>query len=603
MLSEVNRYNHPFWSWRKFILLLFLGLFCFCIYHLGFQFTNHAPSSKPWETAKKFFSAALNPSFTDQNPSLPANATPFTERLFTYLFNTLRYAFIAMSMAIPLGLLLGLISSRSWWKDYSSRVALPWYFKLTFGYFFICIRLFTTFIRSIHELIWVLLFFSMIGDSPIAACIAIALPFAGTLGKVFSEIIDEQDEAASDHLLYSGAKSLQIFLSTRFAQALPDLITYSFYRLECAVRASAVLGFVGIPTLGLSMKQSYQNLYFGEVWTTLYVLILTIVAFDVIGRAIRKRLNTGPINSSENTDLTLAALRKNAPSWKLLKLINISLVLVSIAAWFIGPALNTYHSHLTRWERTKNFFNDLIPSPVRDTGNYLDAIPWAQKLWQTNGSSAIFTSLIIATMALLLATIFSYIFVPWASRSIANHNPFQTQSPRNQLSRLSQIFWYSIGTLTRIAFVITRSIPEYILAYLLLSLLGVGIWPLVIALALHNFGILGRLWGEIIENNNQITAKQIYLNGGSRLQSYTFGILPASSNRQLLYIFYRWETCIRESTVLGMLSISSLGYFIHIENSNLRYDSMFFYILLGTSVIFLSDLLSVYLRAKLKDAK
>jgi phosphonate transport system permease protein len=209
----------------------------------------------------------------------------------------------------------------------------------------------------------------------------------------------------------------------------------------------------------------------------------------------------------------------------------------------------------------------------------------------------------IATMALLLAALFSYITVPWASRTIANCQPFRTPAPQNKLIRVYHFLWYSVGMFSRFIFILARSIPEYILAYILLSLLGVGVWPLVLALALHNFGILGRLWGEIIENNDQITAKHIYPHAGSRLQSYSFGILPASSNRQLLYIFYRWETCIRESTVLGMLAISSLGYYIHIENSSLRYDSMFFYILLGTSVIFLSDLLSVFLRAKLKNAK
>ena len=602
-MTEANRLNNPFWSWRKFILLLFLGLFGFCFYHLGFQFTNHTSGSQPWKNANDFFSAAFNPSFADKNPSLPADATPFLNRLGTYLFNTLRYAFIAMSMALPAGLLLGLISSRSWWRNHSSRANLPWFLKITFGFLFLCTRFFTTFIRSIHELIWILLFFSMIGDSPIAACIAIALPFAGTLGKVFSEIIDEQDETPSDHLLYSGAKSLQIFLSTRLVQALPDLITYSFYRLECAVRASAVLGFAGIPTIGLSIKQSFQNLYFGEVWTALYLLIFTIVIFDVIGRAIRKRLNTGPTDSKVIEDNSLANLKKNTPSWKLLKLITMSLGVASIAAWFIGPALNTYYSHLTRWERTQNFFRDLVPAPVKESGNYLDTLPWAKNLWITNGASALFMTLMIATMALLLAASFSYFIVPWASRTIATYHPFRTPTPQNKLSRVYHFLWYTLGMLTRFIFIITRSIPEYILAYILLSLLGVGVWPLVLALALHNFGILGRLWGEIIENNDQITAKHIYLNAGNRLQSYSFGILPASSNRQLLYIFYRWETCIRESTVLGMLAITSLGYYIKIENSSMRYDSMFFYILLGTAVIFLSDLLSIFLRAKLKNAR
>lgn len=601
-MAEGNRLHNPFWSWRKVTLLFFVGLFGYCFYHLGFQFTNHAPGSQPWITIKNFFSAALSPSFIDQNQSLPADATPFLTRLGINLLNTLRYAFIAMSMAVPAGLLLGLISSRSWWKDYSSRASLSWPLKITFGFLFICTRFFTTFIRSIHELIWILLFFSMIGDSPLAACIAIALPFAGTLGKVFSEIIDEQDETPSNHLLYSGAKSLQIFLCTRFVQALPDLITYSFYRLECAVRASAVLGFAGIPTIGLSIRQSYQNLFFGEVWTALYILIITIVTFDMIGRSIRKRLNTAPDSIKTSNDISLPNLKKHTPKWKLLKFILISLGGISIFAWFIGPPLNTYYSHLTRWERTQNFFKEIIPAPVKESGNYLDTLPWAKDLWLSNGASALFTTLMIATMALLLAALFSYMIVPLASRTIASYRPFGTPKQQSKYSKAYQSSWYTLGLLSRFIFVLARSIPEYILAYILISLLGVGVWPLIIALALHNFGILGRLWGEVIENNDQVTAKHIYLNAGSRIQSYSFGILPASSNRQLLYIFYRWETCVRESTVLGMLGISSIGYYIHISNSSMRYDSMFFYILLGTAVIFLSDLLSVYIRAKLKHA-
>ena len=63
----------------------------------------------------------------------------------------------------------------------------------------ISVRLLTTLMRSIHELIWAILFLAALGHEPITACVALALPFTGTLAKVFSEIIDEQSVLARDH--------------------------------------------------------------------------------------------------------------------------------------------------------------------------------------------------------------------------------------------------------------------------------------------------------------------------------------------------------------------------------------------------------------------
>ena len=589
----------PFWSGRKVLILFTICLFIACLSYLGLSFTHHTPGSEPLATAKSFFSAALHPTLTDQNPSLPSDAEPFSSRILGNLLTTIRYAFIAMSMALPLGLLLGLFSSRTWW---SKQSCIPFCGKFCCGIFFAIIRLFITFIRSIHELIWVLLFFAMLGDAPLTACFAIALPFAGTLAKVFSEIIDEQDDSCTNLLQSSGASNLQSFIAARFRQALPDLLTYSFYRLECAIRSSAVLGFVGLETLGLSIKQSFENNYYNEVWTALYLLIGTIIVFDIIGSLIRKRLNTAPkARKKTSPPYTLESLQKSRPSWLLLRVIPIGLGLAVIAAWFTGPPLNSYHSSFSRLERTERFLHQLIPEPVKQSGNPADALPWAKDLWNQYGAQALLQTLTMATMAILLAASFCYFIVPWASRVISNRTPFGTQTPKRNY--LTSLLWSAVGLFTRLQFIVTRAIPEFILAFILLSLLGVGIWPLIFALALHNFGILGRLWGEMIENSNKTTAKHIYLKGGSRLQSYAFGILPASANRQLLYIFYRWETCVRESTILGMLGIASLGYHIKIESAHLRYDRMLFFILLGTLAIFAADLLSIYLRSKLKYAR
>ncbi len=597
------RRKPPIWSWRRATVIGFLCLLFVCLSKLGFEFNQLPDSADPSAAAHTFFSAALSPALVDQNLSLPADSQPLIVRLLKALLNTLRYAFVAMSMAVPAGLILGFLCSRAWWPTTLQHKPPTIPARLTraiLSLIYLSARFSITFMRSIHELIWVMLFMAFLGDSPLTACIALALPFAGTLAKVFSEIIDEQSANTTDHLKLSGASSVSAFFAARFPQSLPDLLTYTLYRLECAIRSSAVLGFIGIETIGLSIKQSYENNYYNEVWTELYLLIFVVMLFDILGSKVRYRLSTPAVERSTPTDLSLKSLKQGAPSWKLLPLTWSLLLVGSIAAWALGPPLNVYHSAISRWDRTKVFFEELVPEPVRTTNHWNDALPWLNDLWTSNGKEALLNTVLIASSALLLAAVFGYLLVPWASRNISTPTPFSSFNGRTSL--IKKWLWNALGFCIRTLFLITRSIPEYIIAFLLIGILGAHAWPLVIALAIHNFGILGRLWSEVSENHDENVARHQVVSGGSRLQAYLCGILPTSFNRQLLFIFYRWETCVRESTILGMLSISSLGYYISIESSFLHYDRMLFYILLGTAVIFISDLISINLRAKLNKS-
>ena len=109
---------------------------------------------------------------------------------------------------------------------------------------------------------------------------------------MFSELIDEEAREAGLALKAIGHRPIQTFLVGIFPGALPNLITYSFYRFECALRSSAVLGFVGIETIGLYIELSHEEFYYREVWTYLYLLLGLIVVVDRWGAAIRKRLHS-----------------------------------------------------------------------------------------------------------------------------------------------------------------------------------------------------------------------------------------------------------------------------------------------------------------------
>ena len=269
------------------VILAFAATFLLCAWYVDLKPAGLLPpDATHWERTGRFFAAALHPAFDYEDPNTPVDAIPIWVKAFHGLFLTLKFAFGAMSLAVPAALVMGFLGSSAWWPTPCPRPL-----KAVLAAVYFVSRFVMSLVRSIHELIWALLILSAMGVSPLAGMIALALPFSGTLGKVFSELIDEEARAAGLALKAIGHRPLQTFLVGIFPAALPNLITYSFYRFECALRSSAVLGFVGIETIGLYIQLSHEEAYYREVWTYLYPLLGMIILVDFWGAGIRRRLN------------------------------------------------------------------------------------------------------------------------------------------------------------------------------------------------------------------------------------------------------------------------------------------------------------------------
>lgn len=193
-----------------------------------------------------------------------------------------------MSLALPAGLALGVLASDRFWElgrrggrgssalGHLSQVAVHTGIAL---------------MRSLHELLWAVLFLAALGLNSAAAMISIAIPFAGPLAKVGSEMIDETSSRPSRALAGVGAGRFTTLFVGVLPGAAPDLLSYAFYRFECALRSAAVLGFFGYPTIGLYVAQSYEDYQLREVWTYLYALIVLVVLVEAWSRGVRRRLH------------------------------------------------------------------------------------------------------------------------------------------------------------------------------------------------------------------------------------------------------------------------------------------------------------------------
>jgi phosphonate transport system permease protein len=144
--------------------------------------------------------------------------------------------------------------------------------------------------RSIPEYVWAFMFVRAVGLGPFPGVLALGVAYGGMLGKVYSEILESVSPQPMEALHAAGASRFQTFVYAMLPQALPQVVSYTLYRWECAIRASAILGFVGAGGLGQQIELSMRMFQFDEVVTLLGVLFMLVASVDLISARVRARI-------------------------------------------------------------------------------------------------------------------------------------------------------------------------------------------------------------------------------------------------------------------------------------------------------------------------
>lgn len=221
------------------------------------------------------------------------------------------------------------------------------------------------------------------------------------------------------------------------------------------------------------------------------------------------------------------------------------------------------------------FTEDIIPSPIRDGEGFAAIWAWLSDVMITEALPGIWNTVVLTQIALVATGILSLLAFP---PLISNHfgGPVRRTS--------GHVF-----------LVIARSTPEYILAYILLQLWGgPSMLPAVVALALHNGGIIGHLIGR---QTNTIHLRPDAPVGFSR---YSWELVPPRIYRSFLaFLFYRWEIIMRETAILGILGIYTLGFYVDSAIQNIRFDRAMVLILITALLNIGVDALGRFIRRKL----
>ena len=513
----------------------------------GADIVNWGGIPQAWQ----FVAASVSPDLTPDFLSVIGRAT----------LVTLAYAVLGTTLSIALGLVGGVLVSEIWWGTLlPPGSSLSLLGKLLW----LGTRGLLAIPRAIHELIWGLFLLQIFGLNPLVAVFAIALPFGAIVSKVFSEILDETSPEPLYALLHAGVSPPKALLYGLLPQALPNLLSYTFYRFECSLRSSAVLGIIGAGGLGYEIFLSLQSLRYEQLWTGFYALIALNGAVDTWSALVRKRMGFTSrldlnLKNSSNPDkpgtgnfdgdapASLPTVQhppfKPKPDWFL----RLSWIGIAMAIPLSAAFLNLDWSVL--WApRSRELLAALWPTASAKVPSLADL---GHLLYLS------YLTLAMSILAIVIAGVGGILFSFPAAQTF--FMPGGVLSSVGQTSPL--LPWLASAGLiiSRGILLVSRAIPAPVWALVFLFVLFPGIWPGALALGVHNFGILGRLMAEVNENLDDRPVRALKTLGASPGQLIGYGILPQNLSRFLAYGLYRWEVCLRETVIVGLVGAGGLG--------------------------------------------
>jgi phosphonate transport system permease protein len=435
-----------------------------------------------------------------------------TEYLFQAVIQTINFAIIGVCLGLIVGAPLALI--------YQNPIVSG------------C----CSFFRAIHEIFWALLFLQVFGLSPITGILAIAIPFAATFARVFHDIVNQSSDSPLE-IIDSRADIISRYTYGKIAQVLPQLMAYTRYRFECALRSSAVLGFIGMPTLGFYMETAFKqgNYNEGAALLMLFVALIGTIRY-----------------------------------WCPPKLLGVYLVIACVTLVEI-PAVDS--SLLVRF-----ISQDILPPMLVNTATFAEVQWLSLYVWLSDIITLQAIPGVIATMTLALLALSATHFVTLNAHALAS----------KQLSPVP-LTW-----LGQLMLLIGRCVPEYILAFIFLMLLGPSMLPAIIALAIHNGCVIAYL---AVRQSNTIAPQQMQI---SKLNQFNYHIMPSIYPNIMALMFYRFEIIVRETAVFGILGIMTLGFYIDSSFSEIRYSNA---LVLITCTALLNVVIDILSRRLLKLPK
>ncbi|MEO1277400.1 MAG: phosphonate ABC transporter, permease protein PhnE [Planctomycetota bacterium] len=115
---------------------------------------------------------------------------------------------------------------------------------------------------------------------------------------------------------------------------------------------------------------------------------------------------------------------------------------------------------------------------------------------------------------------------------------------------------------TRRGFDACRGFNEFVLALIFVAIIGLGPFAGVMALAVHTFGVLGKVFADALETVQQGEIDGVTATGASSTQVLSFAVLPQIMPYVVSQTLLRFESNVRSASVLGLVGAGGIGFLI-----------------------------------------
>lgn len=451
--------------------------------------------------------------------------------------------------------------------------------------------------RAVPDVVLAMLFVLLFTLGSLPGILAIALHSIGMISKLFADAIEQIDEGPRQAVRATGASRAQEFWSGVFPQVLPSWIATTLHRCDINLRGSVLLGYAGIIGLGYDLRISLESLNYHRAMAIALVIFGLCVLFEIASTVIRAQLlgvapsgrslgsraarhlprptpdnpgagddDSGGIEPSGREAAVTAAMRRPWTGDRVRSTAAIVTTVAVVVAAVVGSE--------AKWLDLFSFWPQIPFLLERTWPPSIEPRTWAGVF------DALLVTLQIAAAATLLSLVASLIIGPLAARNVTPNRPVRLAG--------------------RLLLLVIRSIPELILAIVLIIVTGLGPQAGTIALAVVGVGLLGKLIADSLEEaptGPQLAVRSV---GGTGTQVFFSATARMSVPALVGHTLYLLDSNIRSATVLGIVAAGGIGYYLIDATRVSRYDQVMAFVIVLVLAVLVVEGISVVIRRALR---
>ena len=151
-------------------------------------------------------------------------------------------------------------------------------------------RVLMTLSRSVHEVVWGLVFVAAVGLGALAGVLAMAVRSIGFISKTVAEAIEDVNKGPVEAMRAGGANRFQVLMFGIVPQVLPVIVGNVIFEWDVNIRRSTIMGLVGAGGLGLALHRQMASYNYGGIATVIFVILLLIVFGELFSAWARRKV-------------------------------------------------------------------------------------------------------------------------------------------------------------------------------------------------------------------------------------------------------------------------------------------------------------------------